>query len=1247
MIGTRLGAYEIVEEIGKGGFATVYRAYQPSAKRFVAIKVIHRAMATEETGLERFQQEAELVTRLEHPFILPVYDVDMTHDPPFIVMRYLEGGTLKDILDRDSTIPLGEIAHLTKQIAAALDYAHRRGVIHRDIKPSNVMIDPEGNTYLMDFGIARFEQGEALTRTGLTVGTPVYMAPEQGMGEMVDARTDIYALGVMVFEMATGQLPFEGENPFTTILKHVQEPVPSAIELNDDLPDGFEGIMQKALAKQPEDRYQTATELAEDLTNLVGASSVNRIPEQLKTGAIQSLQKLQDRRAENQDEIDTILATFAAQRTPSSRQEVISSPTGVDAGQLSRFTNPGSNRGRLIGGGLVLALIVAAGLLLFPRLTGSGADPTITPTEPPPTTQVVAQLATETPLNTITATIEPTVSLTNVPATDRPTATDAPSTPILQARREVVVLSRPENQATTLTTIESSDSLVVLGYSEDEQWYQVALPNGEVGWVTASSVMTRLVGDADILPTVPNPTPLATSTPRPTQTPSPTDTETPSLTPTDTPTHTPTATQTNTPLPTDTATPTLTDTHTPSNTPIPSDTPTNTPTHTVTPSDTPTLTPSDTPTTTPTNTLTPSLTPTPSDTPSLTPTNTPTPTSTLIPSDTPTLTPSNTPTPTPIPVGRLPYVVDFETDDALEGWSFNPDVWSIQPFNGQNVLFAQGGIEDPLIMYGNESPQWLDASATDFVLRFRVNINSAEGARVLFRYQEDVGYNLLEVVPGSIRLKRSGALVNPFNLSETEIARSNAPIQIDAWEEITIWAEGTRIYVYVNNDLLLEAEDLNIPQLSSGQIWFQTQNAFRTLQLDDIAVQLPEVSSTHFDEGSVPTTWVIDNPSNVKTEFYTGNQALEVNAPVTLRPRMNLLGDMEFRARMWSVGGGYTILVRDSVAGSVSLTFDQGHLQIENRDASGILYQNNVRNVYGRGNWQDLYIAYIGDRLEVWVNGQRKFEDTIANSPTEGGVVVQAVGSDIFRIDDVLVTEAIASSNAPAAFAYVLESRVNNREFRNGQSDFLDDFSQADVSQIYWKGGSLAIGDLIVDPNATEHQNFLRIAHLGLPTWRLFEPSRGVALFGAGLDTTTYRDATDVRATVLVRFPLQVAGEAWLGVRVVPDAEISDLYGYRLGLRRNDDGTLSALVTYRDAIVQEVYYEGPIPNTDVASLSDWIPLKVISFQEKLAFFVNDEFITMVDNALSLGGSVGLGVEVNTVADFDEFEVRDTTPLAGD
>ena len=268
MVGKKLRAYEITEEIGSGGMATVFRAYQPSMDRHVAIKVIRSSILHDRALRERFQREARLIARLEHPHLLPVYDFDGEHDPPYIVMRYLDGGTLKQVQQRGS-VPRGEFLYILRQLAGALDYAHRQNIVHRDLKPSNVMIDKEGNAFLTDFGIARAAGADKdLTGTGLMIGTPGYMAPEQARGDgQADRAADIYSLGVMAFESLTGSAPYDHENSFDIILAHMKSPIPKASERARDLPRGVDGVLAQALAKDPKRRFATATEFVDALTN--------------------------------------------------------------------------------------------------------------------------------------------------------------------------------------------------------------------------------------------------------------------------------------------------------------------------------------------------------------------------------------------------------------------------------------------------------------------------------------------------------------------------------------------------------------------------------------------------------------------------------------------------------------------------------------------------------------------------------------------------------------------------------------------------------------------------------------------------------------------------------------------------------------------------------------------------------------------------------------------------------------------
>lgn len=273
LLGKQLGPYQILDEIGKGGMAAVYRARQTSIERDVAIKVILKGILGDPSNIQRFQREAKLIARLEHPHILPVYDFDGSHEPPYIVMRYLEGGTLKDVMAQ-GLLPLNEVAYVMTQVCAALDYAHRQGITHRDIKPSNIMIDREGNAFVADFGIARTQledKKNGITKTGAIIGTPDYMSPEQATGaEDVDYRTDIYALGIMLFEMLTGELPFKAESGLQVLMLHMNTPAPSVLTRNPALPSDIDLVIQQALAKDRDARYQNAVEMSAAITEALG-----------------------------------------------------------------------------------------------------------------------------------------------------------------------------------------------------------------------------------------------------------------------------------------------------------------------------------------------------------------------------------------------------------------------------------------------------------------------------------------------------------------------------------------------------------------------------------------------------------------------------------------------------------------------------------------------------------------------------------------------------------------------------------------------------------------------------------------------------------------------------------------------------------------------------------------------------------------------------------------------------------------
>jgi tRNA A-37 threonylcarbamoyl transferase component Bud32 len=270
LTGQMLGNYRIVERIGRGGMAVVYKAYQPALERHVAIKVLREQLtADDEQFARRFQREAKAVAALRHPNIVQVFDFGTQDDVSYMVMEYLDGTTLKAELkalaERGETMALQEAQRIFQAVAGAVDYAHAQGMVHRDIKPANVMLTAKGDVVLTDFGIARIVGGTQYTATGAVIGTPAYLPPEQGQGERGDERSDIYALGVVLYEMVTGRVPFDADTPLAVIFKHISDPLPLPRELNPALPEAVERVILKALAKDPGERYQRMADMSNAL----------------------------------------------------------------------------------------------------------------------------------------------------------------------------------------------------------------------------------------------------------------------------------------------------------------------------------------------------------------------------------------------------------------------------------------------------------------------------------------------------------------------------------------------------------------------------------------------------------------------------------------------------------------------------------------------------------------------------------------------------------------------------------------------------------------------------------------------------------------------------------------------------------------------------------------------------------------------------------------------------------------------
>ena len=262
-VGTTVGAYKIVEKLGRGGMATVFKAYHAALDRHVAIKVLHATFKDDETFLRRFSREAKVVARLEHTHIVPIYDFAEHEGYPYLVMRYIEGETLKERMGQ-GTLPKSEIVRIATAVADALDYAHKKGVLHRDIKPSNILLTQGGGVYIADFGLARIIQaGESTMSQDMIMGTPQYISPEQAKGSKeVDGRTDVYSFGIVLYELITGRVPFQSDTSYAIIHAQIFDPPPLPSEINDKIGPALENTLLKALAKEPDDRFQSAGELA-------------------------------------------------------------------------------------------------------------------------------------------------------------------------------------------------------------------------------------------------------------------------------------------------------------------------------------------------------------------------------------------------------------------------------------------------------------------------------------------------------------------------------------------------------------------------------------------------------------------------------------------------------------------------------------------------------------------------------------------------------------------------------------------------------------------------------------------------------------------------------------------------------------------------------------------------------------------------------------------------------------------------
>ena len=426
MSSQNFGRYQIKGELGRGGMATVFHAYDPRFERDVAIKVLPREFLHDPQFRARFEREAKTIALSEHPAIVPVYDFGEEESQPYIVMRYMSGGSLSERLAQGS-LPISEVVSMINRLAPALDAAHGKGIIHRDLKPANILFDQYGNSYLSDFGIARLQQASSASLTGGAIlGTPAYMSPEQVQGGVdIDGRSDIYSMGVILYQLLSGKVPYQADTAARVMMMHILEPVPHITDAKDDLPPAFNEVIEKAMAKDPDDRYQNAAEMAQAVELAVHRTNMPTIIGDVgltgdtPTHAITSATALSStaRHKDNRADAETRLGAPRTNQAVSSQVEA--KPVVLPARRIPMWV--------WIVGVLVLGGIVIGSLALGGGLLISSRQSTSTPTATEPV--VVAVIDTPIPSDTPTFTQIPTDTLTPTQAatdTAVPTSTDTP-----------------------------------------------------------------------------------------------------------------------------------------------------------------------------------------------------------------------------------------------------------------------------------------------------------------------------------------------------------------------------------------------------------------------------------------------------------------------------------------------------------------------------------------------------------------------------------------------------------------------------------------------------------------------------------------------------------------------------------------------------------------------------------------------------------------------------------------------------
>ena len=556
MIPRTIGRYQIKTELNKGGMSVVYLANDPRFGRDVAVKLLPRTMQDQPNIRERFEREYRIIAALEHPCIVPVYDVGEEDGQPYLVMRHMPGGSLADLLTY-GRLNLPDAVRITQRLASALDEAHSRGIIHRDLKPGNILFDNHGDAFLSDFGIVKLYENDTNVQTmtgSVVLGTPAYMSPEQALGKPLDPRSDVYSLGAVLYEMLTGVPPYKGPTSISVAMKHVVEPVPNPREYRPDLSLDIVTVVEKALAKEADARYNSAGEMALALAAAsAGAASAEPMMPPITV------------RKKPRTTSGSSSAASAGIDTPPTEM-----PASGNAQAIGTDAQSGGRGGRILlivlGVLAALTLLTAAVVWLFALTQRSQSLPPLSPT--PSLTATADAAASPTPAGTPVETAQVILVPTRegpAAATNTPEVTATPAEARLRVNiANSNVRSGPSTSFNVLDRLGEGTELIPIAVTQNETgiWYLVTLPSGQRGWISVT-VVDPVTGTAiNAVPTVivvipPTPTPEPTVTPTLTQVP----TLEPTFTPT--PTHTPTSGATSTPTPVPLPTQAATETFTP------------------------------------------------------------------------------------------------------------------------------------------------------------------------------------------------------------------------------------------------------------------------------------------------------------------------------------------------------------------------------------------------------------------------------------------------------------------------------------------------------------------------------------------------------------------------------------------------------------------------------------------------------------------------------------------------------------